>query len=306
MSLSTVEQTQTGPVGTPTKGSLLRTITVLFKLRVVSLLLLAAIGGAFLGAGGWPGWADFGLITLTGTAAAAGASAFNQYWEREKDQLMERTRRRPLVDGTIQKPASIMWIALGLMLIPSLAVLPFKPALTVFLLLGAFIYTVIYTIWLKPRTMLNIVIGGAAGSAAVLSGGAAVGAWQNPAVLTLAAVLFLWTPAHFWSLAILCKEDYSRAETPMLPTQTSVSQAAWWVLAHTLPAALGSILLVLTPDLGWLYLGPVVLITLYIVLVNAQLILNPVRKRAVRMFLTSNIYLMVVLVMIILDTSISS
>ncbi|MDJ0753162.1 MAG: heme o synthase [Ardenticatenaceae bacterium] len=281
---------------------IVHTVSVLFKLRVVSLLLLAAIGGAFLGADGWPGWANFGLLCLTGSAAAAGASAINQYWEREKDRLMTRTSKRPLVDGTIQNPQLILWIALGLILVPSLAVMPFNLPLGAFLLLGAFIYVVIYTMWLKPRTALNIVIGGAAGSAAVLSGGAAVGAWQNPAVLTLAAVLFLWTPAHFWSLAILCKDDYTRADTPMLPVKTSLNQAAWWVFAHTLPTAFGALILAVTPELGWFYLVPVILATLLIFLTNIQLILESTRKRALRMFLMSNFYLMIVLLGILIDT----
>lgn len=303
MSLSTAEQSPALAQAPQTARKLVKTIAVLFKLRVVSLLLLSAIGGAFLGAGGWPGWADFGLISLTGLAAAAGSSAINQYWERETDKLMERTNRRPLVDGTIQHPQIILWIGLGLILLPSLAVLPFNLPLALFLLLGAFIYVVVYTIWLKPRTTLNIVIGGAAGSAAVLSGGAAVGAWNDPAVLTLAAILFLWTPAHFWSLAILCKDDYTRAETPMLPAQTSVRHAAWWVLAHTVPTVIGAMMLAVTPDLGWAYLLPVTAGAFAMIYINVQLIMDPTRRRALRMFLASNFYLMIVLVMILVDSS---
>ena len=139
---------------------------------------------------------------------------------------MGRTRKRPLVNGDIPNPGWVPWVGASLIILPSAVVFPFNPALAFFLLLGAFIYVVIYTIWLKPRTLLNIVIGGAAGSAAVLSGSAAVGHWNDPGALVLALILFLWTPFHFWSLALLYRDDYTRADVPMLPTKTSPRQAA--------------------------------------------------------------------------------
>mgnify|MGYP001058387502 CR=1 FL=1 len=277
---------------------MMRMGVVLFKLRIVSLLLLAAAGGAFLGAGGWPGWQSFLILMITGGCAAAGASAINQYYEREKDKLMTRTRTRPLASGDIENPHWVLAVALALIFIPSLAVLPFNPALTFFLLLGAFIYVVIYTIWLKPLTLLNIVIGGAAGSAAVMSGGAAVGAWQDPAVIALACMLFLWTPSHFWSLAILYKDDYDRSDTPMLPSRTSPKAAAWWVFAHTAPTAFGALILAVDPALGWLYFIPVVLATADLFRRNIQLIRQPDAPQARSLFLASNIYLMVVLLAI--------
>ena len=169
-------------------------IVVLFKLRVVSLLLMAATGGAFLAAGGWPGWRIFILTWVTGGMAAAGASSINQYWERHSDGKMGRTEKRPLVNGEIANPGWVPYVGALLILVPSMAVYPFNPPLTFFLLLGAFIYVFIYTIWLKPRTLLNIVIGGAAGSAAVLSGSAAAGYWNHPGALILSLLLFLWTP----------------------------------------------------------------------------------------------------------------
>ena len=153
----------------------LKTLTVLFKLRIVVLLLVAAMGGAFLAANGMPGIGALSLLLVTGGFAAAGSSALNQYFERDSDRLMKRTSKRPLVDGTIARPGWVPYVAGAMILVPSLAVLPFNPALTFFLLLGAAIYVFLYTLYLKPRTLLNIVIGGAAGSAAVLSGSAAVG-----------------------------------------------------------------------------------------------------------------------------------
>lgn len=286
----------------PTWRSNLQLIVVLFKLRIVFLLLMAATGGAFLAAGGWPGLGSLLLLWLTGGMAAAGASALNQYWERNSDGNMGRTKQRPLVTGAIAKPAWVPYVGLGLVLVPSLAVLPFNPALTFFLLLGAFIYVGIYTIWLKPRTLLNIVIGGAAGSAAVLSGSAAVGHWNDPGALVLSLLLFLWTPFHFWSLALLYKDDYARSDVPMLPVHTSPRQAAWWVMSHTLPTGLGGLLLVVLPVLGWVYLIPVAWVTADLFWRNFKLIQQPTPQYARGLFMSSNIYLLVLLLAICAGT----
>jgi heme o synthase len=283
--------------------SFVRDIAVLFKMRVVALLLFAAVGGAFIGADGWPGWSGLVLLLITGGMAASGASALNQYLERHSDGLMKRTSQRPLVVGRFRADL-ILAIAIGLVVVPSLAVLPFNPALTFFLLLGAAIYVGVYTIWLKPRTLLNIVIGGAAGSAAVMSGGAAAGSWQEPGVIILALLVFLWTPAHFWSLAILCQDDYRRADVPMLPAQVNGRQAAVWMLVHTLPTGFAAIALGLLPALGWLYLLPVSLLTVDLFRRNGRLIRQPDRRNALAFFLASNIYLTVVILAICLDTAI--
>jgi protoheme IX farnesyltransferase len=303
MSISTQKTNLTETNITPRDWrSFLQMIVVLFKLRIVFLLVVAATGGAFMAAGQWPGWGTLLLTWGTGALAAAGASSLNQYWERSSDGKMGRTRQRPLVTGDIHNPQIIPIIGTLLILVPSLAVLPFKPALSFFLLLGAFIYVGIYTIWLKPRTVLNIVIGGAAGSAAVLSGGAAAGNWNDPGVLVLALILFLWTPFHFWSLAILYRDEYTRADVPMLPTRMTPRQAAVWVLSHTLPTAMAGLLLALLPSLGWLYFVPMALITADLIRRNINLIRDSSPQNARSMFMASNYYLLVLLIMICLDT----
>jgi protoheme IX farnesyltransferase len=271
-----------------------RMLSVLFKSRVVSLLVLAAVGGAFLGAGGWPGLDVLLLVIVTGGLAASGAAGMNQYLERVSDSMMGRTRKRPLVNGDVP-PHKALIASIAMILIPSLGVLPFNPALAFFLLLGAVIYVGIYTIWLKPRTLLNIVIGGAAGSAAVMSGGAAAGNWNDPAVISLALLVFLWTPSHFWSLAILYRNDYARAQVPMLPVQTSQRAAAAWVFLHTGAAALAALLLAVTPALGWFYFVPVVIVTADMLFRNIRLLQGPNPKNARALFISSNVYLMVVL-----------
>lgn len=282
----------------------LQTVVVLFKLRIVFLLLVAATAGAFLAAAGWPGW---GVLLLTWTAggmAAAGSSALNQYWERNKDGLMGRTRKRPLVNGAITDPRWVPIVGILLVLLPVLAIVPFNRPMAFFLLFGAFIYVGIYTIWLKPRTLLNIVIGGAAGSAAVLTGSAAAGWWNAPGALVLAAILFLWTPFHFWSLAILYRDEYRRADVPMLPVQTTPHQAAWWVMSHTLPTGILALLMVVLPGLGWLYFVPVAAITADLFYRNVQLIRDPSPVHARRLFMSSNYYLLVLLLAICVDMAV--
>lgn len=271
---------------------------VLFKLRVVFLLVVAATAGAFLAAGGWPGLNILFLTWITGGMAAAGASALNQYWERKSDASMVRTSKRPLVTGEISNPRWVPVVGLFLILIPSLAVYSFNPALTFWLLAGAFIYVVIYTIWLKPRTLLNVVIGGAAGSAAVLSGSAAAGMWNAPGALVLALILFLWSPFHFWSLALLYRNDYARADFPMLPAKTSPRGAAAWIMVHAVPAGIAGVALAALPFLGWSYLIPVLLVTIDLIWRAIKLLSDPSPRNARKLFISSNIYLLVLLVAI--------
>ncbi len=280
--------------------SVVQTLSKLFKLRIVSLLLFASTGGAFLGAAGQPGLVNLVILLITGGLAAAGASALNQYLERASDADMTRTNKRPLVSGDIAQPEWVLWIALAMILLPVLAVWPFNPALGFFLLMGAIIYVAVYTIWLKPRTMLNIVIGGAAGSCAVLSGGAIVGAWNDPGVLALAAIVFLWTPTHFWALAIMYRDDYAKAGVPMLPVLTSTRESAIWGLIHAIAVTILTVALGAHTALGYVYFIPATLATLYFLYQSVKLVVNPTRPQALRLFLASNSYLALILLFVCL------
>ncbi len=278
-----------------------RIVVALFKLRVVALLLFAGAGGALFAAGAWPGFAPLTLMTLTGGLAAMGASALNQYLEQSRDALMRRTQRRPLVTGAIGSPGWVLPVAVALIVLPSLAVLPFNPALAFWSLAGAVIYVGVYTVWLKPRTVLNIVIGGLAGTCAVLSGGAAVGNWTEPGVLVLGLLVLLWTPTHFWSLALWHREDYVRARVPMLPAITSPRRAALGIAWHTAATGIAALALGAHPMLGWLYLLPTALATLALVWHSIHLLARPTAARARSLFLYSNLYLAVILLMIFVD-----
>ncbi|MBN2469197.1 MAG: protoheme IX farnesyltransferase [Anaerolineae bacterium] len=296
------------PTAAPRAFSLrhmLSLIVVLFKLRIVVLLLAAAWGGAMLASSGRPGMGSILLLTLTGALAAGGSGAINQYLERDQDTLMKRTRRRPLATGEIKPVWALLSGsgAIGLALL--LALLAGNPTLAFFLGIGAFIYIGVYTVWLKPRTLLNVVIGGAAGSAAVLSGSAAVGNWAAPGALLLAALLFTWSPSHFWSLALVYRKDYANASFPMLPVVMERRRAVIWTLIHM--AATGAIGLLLATDaaLGWLYFVPMAAATLWLTRDSIQLLRahqigseGQEGQQAMTLFKASNIYLALVLLMI--------
>jgi protoheme IX farnesyltransferase len=271
---------------------------------VVVLLLFAAVGGACIATSGWPGTSTLAILLIAGGMAAAGASAINQYLEQELDARMERTQRRPLAARTFTHSRWVPYVGAVMILLPSLAVLPFNPALTFFLLSGAGIYIGVYTIWLKPRTPLNIVIGGAAGSAAVFSGSAAAGNWNEPGAVMLALLVFLWTPTHFWSLAIAYRDDYARGGIPMLPVQTGPRVAAFWVLLHAGGAVLVALALATHPALGRLYLISTGLASAGLLAFSARLIANPEKKRALALFHGSNLYLGLVILTICAEVTI--
>ncbi len=285
----------------PRRTARLEALAVLFKLRVVWLLLFAAIGGAFLAAGGWPGAGRLLALVVSGGLTAAGASAINQYLERDADALMARTRERPLVNGTLTRPGAVLAAAIAFTALPPLVVFFWNPALALWELLGAIIYLGVYTIWLKPRTLLNIVIGGAAGSAAVLSGSAAAGEWNAAGAVVLALLVFLWTPTHFWSLAIIHRGDYALSGVPMLPVQTTPKAAAGWVLLHTAASAVAAIGLSALPALGWLYAAPVGAATAVLLRASLRLVHRPGQERARLLFKLSNIHLGIVLLFICID-----
>lgn len=167
------------------------------------------------------------LLVVAMFLGSASSSVFNHYYDRDIDLLMKRTAGRPIASGAMGRPKLALWLAAALMIAGvGMAMFIFNWAVALHLFLGAFVYGVVYTVWLKRRTWVNIVIGGAAGSFAVLAGAAAVdpNIWLLPWLLAL--TLFLWTPSHFWSLAILLKEDYNQAGVPMLPCVVGDQKAA--------------------------------------------------------------------------------
>ena len=237
--------------------------------------------------------------------ASAAAGAFNQYVEADLDRRMARTRGRPFVTGALKHGPFWLWL-IGAMTAASVlaAALAANVPAAIYVFLGAFTYGVVYTVWLKRRTWWNIVVGGLAGSFAVLAGAAAVSPVPGPEALALAVVLFLWTPPHFWSLAITCRADYAAAGVPMLPVvvgdaraaRAIFASAALLVAASLVPAAFG---------LGWIYLASAAAGGLHFLLRCRALVQRPGRETARAAFLASLVQLGAVLAGAMLDAAIS-
>ena len=233
----------------------MKAILNLFKLRIGLAIALTAFAGLMVapGASVEP-WRAL-VLALAVLMSSAAAGAFNQFWEVDLDARMGRTRNRPFVTGRMRHHGG--WVAL-IAALTGIAVaaawFAANASAALFTFLGAFVYAIVYTVWLKRRTALNIVIGGLAGSFAVLAGAAAVSPGLSPEALTLAVILFLWTPPHFWSLAIAFRDDYEKAGVPMLPVVYGDRFASRAILGHAVVLVSLSLgLALLSP--GWLYLA---------------------------------------------------
>ena len=277
----------------------------LTKPRIVFLVLLTGVPALLLAARGWPD-ARTALGAILGTAlAAASAAAFNHYFDRDIDGLMARTRNRPLPSGTLE-PAHALRFAFVLAAL-ALAVLGAWTnwLATLVGMLSIVYYALLYTVWLKRATPQNIVIGGAAGATAPLIAWAAVtGTIGLPAVL-LAAIVFFWTPPHFWSLALYRREDYERARIPMLPVTHGEDETRRQIMLYTLclvpvtlaPAAIGVA--------GPLYWVPAAVLGICFLWFAWRLLVTAETGRAVRLFRFSIAYLFLLFVALGVDAMIA-
>lgn len=280
---------------------MLRTLSAVFKLRIgVAITLCAAAGMAMTPGPTLPPW-KVAVLMLAVLLSSAAAGAFNQYAERDLDARMKRTRSRPFVTGEFQ--AGWLWLS-SILFILAVAVAMAGLVLNVFaaayVFLGAFFYGVVYTIWLKQRTVWNIVVGGLAGSFAVLAGAAAVDPNLSPASISLAIVLFLWTPPHFWSLATVLHKDYAAANVPMLPVVIGDAAAAKVTLGHTVALVAMSVVPVAF-GMGAVYLASALVGGGYFILKSIALVQDPGPKAARTNFFASFVQLGLLLVGAILD-----
>lgn len=274
----------------------------LFKLRIVALLVLLAVVAAVVAHEDMPPWRVLLLLLAGGGLASAGASALNNYLDRERDRVMERTQRRPLPAGRIRDSRHIILpLGLGLIALSLPFSLRLNPWVALFTLCGAFIYVVVYTWWLKPRSPWNIVVGGLAGSCAVLAGWSTITTQVAPALLGLGLLVFLWTPAHFWSLAIAHKADYRRTRLPMLPVLIGDKGSAYYILLHTLLTVAASFFLYLFAPLGLVYLGGMLLLGGLFLGLNLRLYRSPGAERARSSYKFSGVYLLLLLLVILGD-----
>jgi heme o synthase len=282
-----------------------RLVAEIFKARIGLEITLASVAGVAMA--GTRGLDPLRILVLSAGVflASISAGALNHYAERDLDARMSRTRSRPFASGALA-PGGDWLILIAVLLMAGVGATAWAGGLTAaaWVLLGAFTYGIVYTFWLKRRSWLNIVVGGLAGSFAVLAGAAAVDTWPGPAAWIFAGVLFLWTPPHFWSLAIYYRQDYAQAGVPMLPVVYGDRIAARAILAHVVPLVVLSLLPAIWTG-GWLYLlcacaGGLLFLQRSIVLVR-----DPSPRNAIRNFLASLLQLGLLLLGAIVDAVLS-
>jgi len=272
------------------------------KVRLGLLIMVCALAGIAVSPGEALSAWQILIIGVATLVASSAAGAFNQFYERDLDSKMKRTANRPFVTGRFA--ANGIWltsITLALLISVVAAALASNWLAAMYLFLGAFTYGVVYTVWLKRRTWLNIVIGGLSGSFAVLAGAAAMGATLSPAPIILAIVLFLWTPPHFWALAFACKKDYAAAGVPMLPVIASDRVSTIAILAHALVLVPLSIL----PywyGMGWIYLTGALAGGAFFIYACIRLVIEPAIGPAWRTFAASIIQLGILLIAAVIDS----
>lgn len=263
----------------------------LTKPRIIELLLVTTVPTMVVAHGGMPSvWLV--LATLVGgSLAAGGANATNMYVDRDIDSVMERTKRRPLVTGAVT-PRNALIFAVALEVVAAVWLWVVVNPLSAMLALGATLfYVFVYTLWLKRTSRQNIVIGGAAGAVPVLVGWAAVTGTLAVAPFVLFAIIFLWTPPHFWALAIRYRADYAAADVPMLPVVASFDDTARQIVAYTL--GLWAVSLAFHPlaDMGALYLAAAAVLGGIFTWRAVELARSGTYERAMRLFKYSITYI---------------
>ena len=256
----------------------------LTKPRIIELLLVTTLPTMVVAARALP---PVGLMLATlvgGTLAAGGANAINMYVDRDIDGIMKRTRGRPLVTGEIT-PASALRFAIALEILAFVELWALVNLLSAVLAVTATLfYVFVYTLWLKRTSRNNIVIGGAAGAVPVLVGWAAVTGSLGLAPLVLFAVIFVWTPPHFWALAIRYREDYAAAEVPMLPAVATMAQTARQIFIYTVALWGCSLIFAPVASMGPLYLLAALVLGAVFLFRALELLKDTTPSRAMRLF----------------------
>ena len=232
----------------------------LTKPRIIELLLVTTVPTMIVAEGGVPSLWLMVATVVGGTLAAGGANAINMYVDRDIDALMERTRNRPLVTGEVA-PSEALWFALAIEAVSFVWLWGFVNLLSAVLAVSAtFFYVFVYTMWLKRTSTRNIVIGGAAGAVPVLVGWSAVTDELDWAPLVLFAIIFYWTPPHFWALAIRYRDDYQAADVPMLPAVSTLRVTATRILGYTVLLWALTLLFAPVADMGRFYVAAAVVL----------------------------------------------
>ena len=263
----------------------------LAKPRIISLLLITTVPAMVVAERGWPSpWLI--LATLIGGAmSAAGANTINCWYDRDIDSIMRRTQHRPLVTGEIEPSHALSFgIALGagaFLFLWATTTL----AAAILALSGLLFYVFIYTVWLKRRTPQNIVIGGAAGAFPPTVGWAAVTGDAGLAAWVMFAIIFFWTPPHFWALALRLKDDYAEAGVPMLPVTDGSAITRTQIFRYSVMLVVVSLLLAPAAELWWIYIGTALVTGWLFVLYAWRLWKRPDRESPMTLYKYSLLYL---------------
>jgi heme o synthase len=262
----------------------------LTKPRIIELLLVTTLPTMVVAERGLPSLGLMAATLVGGALAAGGANAVNMWADRDIDRLMERTANRPLVTGEITPRAALTFaVALEAVAFVELAVLVNLLSAVLALSATAF-YVFVYTLWLKRTSRQNIVIGGAAGAVPVLVGWAAVQNSLGLAPLVLFAIIFVWTPPHFWALAIKYRDDYKAAGIPMLPAVASLKTTARQILVYTVTLYVLSLLFAEVADMGALYGVSAAVLGAGFLVLAIRLMQDGTAARAMRLFSYSITY----------------
>jgi heme o synthase len=256
----------------------------LTKPRIIELLLITTIPTMVLAQQGWPP-ARLVIVTLIGgTLSAGGANAINMYVDRDIDALMERTRNRPLVIGSIE-PRHALVFAVALQIVAFVVLWWGANLLSAGLALAAAMFYVgVYTLWLKRTSRQNIVIGGAAGAAPILVGWSAVQNSIGWAPIVLFVAMFLWTPPHFWALAVKYADDYNAADVPMLPAVAPMAAVVRQMTFYTVALVVSTAVLIPVGSLGWIYGAAAVVLGAIFIWCTIALGKNPSASASMRLF----------------------
>ena len=275
-------------------NSFTKTINLIYiaaKVRLGFLIMACTLAGIAVSPSSSLSPLQILALAICVLVASSTSGAFNQWFERDIDSLMDRTKERPFVTKALEPSnAWNIWLAVISLAALYLTYLIANIEASLYLFAGIFTYGIVYTVWLKRKTWMNIVIGGLAGSFAVLVGSAATGDTFSPPALILAVVLFLWTPPHFWALSISFKDDYQKASIPMLPVVSTITVTSHAIFWHTLLLVLLSFTLVFY-SMHWVYLILAISGGLYFLYTSFQLLRQQNSFWAKKTFFASIIHL---------------
>ena len=223
------------------------------KPKIVSLLLFTALAGMFLASEGYPDLSLTILVMIGGTLASSGANALNQFFDQDIDSKMTRTKDRPIAASRV-KPSHAMIYGIGLNLLSFAVFTIYVNWISAILTMSATLfYIFVYTLALKRHTTQNIVIGGAAGALPPMIGWSAVTGDISLAAVYMFAIIFFWTPPHFWALSLILKDDYAKAKVPMLPVVVGVEQTKKSIFLYTLILLALTSMFFTSGSVGWIY-----------------------------------------------------